>query len=550
MDMQLSAKEKTYSEAMTQEFNRMRKRGEFTDITLIFGGAKIPCHRMVVAWNCNYFKAMFLSGLKEKSAQDIEIQGIDAEIGEALVEYFYTGDLQITEDNAACLLATADMLLLEDLCSKVEDFLLRHVRDENCIEMLVLSARSAGRLQNLRSSFLHRLKDCFEEFSDKDLSPVCESDMLEIFNGPNDDYWADTDFGNCEETKFSFIQKWVRAKEGNSKIFPDLVKQVKLREVSHDFFYCRVHTEELMHTEDCVAYLEDAKVHMDLLEKTPPVVVVLSSGECWQLHLNAWQLLPLMPSSPPSLSRTAACWVPGGFVVCGGLSVHGTIGDVLMYKAATREWQKLPSLNHERYNHSVVYAHGSVFVFGGVWRSCLYLENVERYTFETARWSEAADVPKPALKRPYTAVVNDRLYVLGGSCFSEDSLEVYMYRELENAWDRKSDMPVRCRDGSCCALNSEIYLIDGHSDNCLRYDTEADQWTSMAAPGMQSPGAAVVMNEKMVALSRDCGMGEEFDPANGEWSRTGFVPCHRPEIGDSDDQQSAKEIVAAFSMRS
>jgi hypothetical protein len=76
MDMQLSAKEKTYFESMAQAFNRMRKHGEFTDITLIFGGAKIPCHRMVVAWNCDYFKAMFRSGLKEKSAQEIEVQGI------------------------------------------------------------------------------------------------------------------------------------------------------------------------------------------------------------------------------------------------------------------------------------------------------------------------------------------------------------------------------------------------------------------------------------------------------------------------------------------
>jgi hypothetical protein len=56
---------------MVAEFNLMRKTGELTDVILVFEGKRIPCHRIVLASQCDYFRAMFRSGLKESSAQEI-----------------------------------------------------------------------------------------------------------------------------------------------------------------------------------------------------------------------------------------------------------------------------------------------------------------------------------------------------------------------------------------------------------------------------------------------------------------------------------------------
>jgi hypothetical protein len=102
-----------YFMSMGLEFNRMRKAAELTDVTLVFEGKKFPCHKLVPS-KCDYFKVMFLSGWKESSTQEIEIHGVDSETGATLVDYFYEGEANIQRDNAARLLAAANMLLLKE----------------------------------------------------------------------------------------------------------------------------------------------------------------------------------------------------------------------------------------------------------------------------------------------------------------------------------------------------------------------------------------------------------------------------------------------------
>jgi hypothetical protein len=93
--------------SMVAEMNLMRKAGELTDVTLIFEGKKIPCHKRVLASKSEYFKAMLISGLRESSSQEVQMHGIDAETGSVLVDYFYEDDLKMTEKNAADLYVAA-----------------------------------------------------------------------------------------------------------------------------------------------------------------------------------------------------------------------------------------------------------------------------------------------------------------------------------------------------------------------------------------------------------------------------------------------------------
>jgi hypothetical protein len=95
------------------------------------------------------------------------------------------------------------------------------------------------------------------------------------------------------------------------------------------FFGKTVCAEKLMHTSEGVEILEKAKK-------------VDRKSEIWQLHKNTWEELPSVPYWSSSLSRIAACWVPGGFVVSGGFDIHGGIRDVCMFKADTMKWERLP----------------------------------------------------------------------------------------------------------------------------------------------------------------------------------------------------------------
>lgn len=68
------------------------------DVTLVADGIEIPAHKMVLASCSPYFYAMFTS-FTESKAEKITIQGVDGQALQILVDYVYSSEIQVTEDN-------------------------------------------------------------------------------------------------------------------------------------------------------------------------------------------------------------------------------------------------------------------------------------------------------------------------------------------------------------------------------------------------------------------------------------------------------------------
>lgn len=71
-------------------------RGEFSDITLVVGGRRIPAHRNILAANCAFFRQMFLGQMKESGQDEVIIHGWTADAYSAMLEFIYTGTLNET----------------------------------------------------------------------------------------------------------------------------------------------------------------------------------------------------------------------------------------------------------------------------------------------------------------------------------------------------------------------------------------------------------------------------------------------------------------------
>ncbi|KAL6736128.1 hypothetical protein Aduo_006514 [Ancylostoma duodenale] len=81
----------------------------------------IAAHKVVLAAACPYFRAMFTSNMVESNKDRITIKDIDGATLALLVEYMYSGRLDIDESNVQCLLSTATILQLacvRDACSR------------------------------------------------------------------------------------------------------------------------------------------------------------------------------------------------------------------------------------------------------------------------------------------------------------------------------------------------------------------------------------------------------------------------------------------------
>ncbi|ELU04485.1 hypothetical protein CAPTEDRAFT_131535, partial [Capitella teleta] len=117
----------------------MKEADEFVDITLVFGKQRIACHKVILAGMCDYFRRMFLTNMLERGSQEVVLNDISASTGVLLVEYLYSGNIDITQLNAQDLLAASEMLLLGALKKRVEDFLRSHTDSVNCISIINLA---------------------------------------------------------------------------------------------------------------------------------------------------------------------------------------------------------------------------------------------------------------------------------------------------------------------------------------------------------------------------------------------------------------------------
>ncbi|ELU12812.1 hypothetical protein CAPTEDRAFT_141587, partial [Capitella teleta] len=86
-----------------------------------------------------YFRRMFLTNMLERGSQEVVLNDISASTGVLLVNYLYSGNIDITQLNAQDLLAASKMLLLGALKKKVEEFLLSNTDSVNCISIINLA---------------------------------------------------------------------------------------------------------------------------------------------------------------------------------------------------------------------------------------------------------------------------------------------------------------------------------------------------------------------------------------------------------------------------
>uniref|UniRef100_G1SG76 BTB domain-containing protein n=1 Tax=Oryctolagus cuniculus TaxID=9986 RepID=G1SG76_RABIT len=177
------------------------KEKQLCDVLLIAGHLRIPAHRLVLSAVSDYFAAMFTNDVLEAKQEEVKMEGVDPHALNSLVQYAYTGVLQLKEDTIESLLAAACLLQLTQVIEVCSNFLIKQLHPSNC-----LGIRSFGDAQGctelLNVAHKYTMEHFIEVIKNQEflLLPATEISKLlcsDDINVPD------------EETIFHALMQWV-----------------------------------------------------------------------------------------------------------------------------------------------------------------------------------------------------------------------------------------------------------------------------------------------------------------------------------------------------
>ncbi|KAF8562561.1 hypothetical protein P879_08081 [Paragonimus westermani] len=113
---------------------------------------RIPAHRVILAAASDYFAAMFGNEHKEASETEIWIHDVEPSALQTLVDYIYTGHLDLREETVEDVLEAACFLQMPEASHACERFLIKRLHGSNCLGMARLGEQHGCHLLHQKAT--------------------------------------------------------------------------------------------------------------------------------------------------------------------------------------------------------------------------------------------------------------------------------------------------------------------------------------------------------------------------------------------------------------
>ncbi|XP_078371889.1 kelch-like protein 40 isoform X2 [Oculina patagonica] len=488
---------------MMKRLDIQRRNEQFCDVILEVGSgddqARLKAHRIVLCAASPFFYNALNSDMKEKKEGVIRLEETSKAVMEKVLEYLYTGHVDINEHNAFDLLHTADFLVVPSLKEQACELVLRKLSSSNCINAYYTAVKyQCPELEKRARDFT------FANFMDvtqsNDFLNLCVTQVEEWIS--SDDITV-----KAEEEVFQVIVKWMEREESRKCHFFELFRHVRLLYVSRNNVF-------------------------NFILKHP---LVKGSETCTEFALNALKELSYgteecyFAQPPRSCLKTHEDVI----VTCGKKKT-------LCYLPLENKWYKLADMTEtmsKPYQNLV-----NVSALSAC-HSKLYSTAVNSDDFLVAgRYDPSVNCWAPvkslagAILHGLAAVTNFQgvLYIIGGTTDedeSEGTNTVRKYNPDTNLVQEVAPMDV-ARYGLCAVADrNSLYAIGGLSkgealDIVERFDPEKNSWTRIASTHEKRAfacGKVFVFGGFTGTETSHLNLIEVYDPATNIWSRTEWI---------------------------
>ena len=477
---------------------------------------------------------------------------MEPEMLTTVIGYIYTGEVDLTVDNVDGLVKACDVLQLKTLTTACEDFMMKHVDQENCFRFYQFAAtyHLANLKRNAKRVILSEFKalafvDEFKKLSCTDLIEIIKDDDVNV---------------ECDDVVFESVLAWACHDLQNRKAsFEAILEHVRLPYCSPNYLR-HVKDKADLFTAKCFEYLHEAvvfqadAVHQHEISscRTMPrtnfrgksrllVVGGLNdvNEECnhcryYREDTGCWESLTELPESVRWLYSVSR--VDRGLLVTGGYDNDKAHDQCWLFDVVTRKWEAMPPLMYARYFHRSVSLGDCVYVVGGKVDDKVFA-SVESLDLNRRQWSCLSDMSLP-VRSPMVVTYSNKIFVFGGQdVLNNDLCSTQVFDTTKNLWSTRSDMPEVCCLGAAVTLNDCIYVVGGFDRRCLKYDPASDTWASLSRPVLQHGyGPAVVWRGSILVSGGRGGdsklsVTEQYDPIADSWSTCSIAQLDEPMYG-------------------
>ncbi|XP_073661261.1 kelch-like protein 5 isoform X3 [Tursiops truncatus] len=490
-----------------QTFKKMEnylRHKQLCDVILVAGDRRIPAHRLVLSSVSDYFAAMFTNDVREARQEEIKMEGVEPNSLWSLIQYAYTGRLELKEDNIECLLSTACLLQLSQVVEACCKFLMKQLHPSNCLGIRSF-ADAQGCTDLHKVAHNYTMEHFMEVIRNQEFVLLPASEIAKLL--ASDDMNIPS-----EETILNALLTWVRHDlEERRKDLSKLLAYIRLPLLAPQFLADMENNALFRDDIQCQKLIMEAMKYHLLPERRPmlqsprtkprksTVGTLFAVGgmdstkgatsiEKYDLRTNMWT--PVANMNGRRLQFGVAVLDDKLYVV-GGRDGLKTLNTVECYNPKTKTWSVMPPMSTHRHGLGVAVLEGPMYAVGGHdgWS---YLNTVERWDPQARQWNFVATMSTPR-STVGVAVLSGKLYAVGG----RDGSSCLKYDPKTDMWTAVASMSISRDAVGVCLLGDKLYAVGGYDGQTYlntveAYDPQTNEWTQVAPLCLGRAGACVV----------------------------------------------------------
>ena len=535
-----AAEQRPFCVELMKRLNIQRKQDYLCDITLVTNDDReLKAHRNVLSAASPFFCKLLESDMKENREGIIRFEEISGCVMEDVLEFIYTGTVEVTQENAKELIAAGNYLMIPSLKTVSGRFLEDEMTDSNCISTFYF-AEKYDCVELIRDS---------REFIHENFASVGEMDEFLSLEAKEVAVWISSDeiAVEAEADVFKIILKWVEHSKSERKAaFEELFRHVRLSFLSRDCLEDVVTNELVRENFACVKLVMDATVKMatfaseEDLPRSPRKgletrVILACGGEftfCYLPEEDQWKRLP--NGSTERNQRTQM------LTFRDQLYTFKEFSKAEKYDCVFNGWSKSDLIDVSADSAIVTVVKGDVYAIEV--NKPVGKSTIKRYDVEHCTWQTVVESSQGCRKGSCVIAGGSYLYVLGGSAPGNPGYvsKTERFSTVVNQWEEIADMQQGRFGAFGEATEGKIFVAGGLnqdgkvSKRCEMYNVSTNEWQYIGSlTHCRVYGSMVCLRGTLYVLggtknTKDSLLAvESYDLTKDEWIEKTTIPVER-----------------------